>query len=71
MSEAVLEDRKFVKCRVRITMTPIEFTDVYWKKPTRDTILEGLVDCLGRKELEEHFEVEISEKGSKRNKHGC
>ena len=68
MSEAVLEEKKFVKCRVRISMKPIEFKDTYFKIPTKTQILDNLADCILRGELDEQFEIVTSQRGMRR---GC
>ena len=60
MTEAVLEEKKFVKCRVRITMTPIEFTDEYFKVPDQEKILEHLLECLENRELDAHFDITVT-----------
>jgi len=68
MTATEVLEKKFVKCRVRITMKPIEFKDTYFKVPTKTQILDNLADCILRGELDEQFEIIISQRGMRR---GC
>ena len=62
MSEAVL--KKLKKYNVVLTMKPIRFTVLNFSKPTKEMILEILMEKLRTKELDELFIETVEEASS-------
>ena len=60
MTATEVLEKKFVKCRVRITMKPLEYSDVFFKMPTRDQILENLRDFIEFRKIDGYFEIVVT-----------